>query len=253
MNGPPGLASEELFVPPHTYVKLPGGTHGLLPRGKSWVALGSGAAGGLGNALLGPFGGTDPGDLLASLTAVSSNVSKLGAATVRGVPVTRLRLDVDPAKAASRVPRGQRAGFRAFAASLGAYHDPGGRMGGPAEQGAAGTVVAAPARRYGRHRRHPFHPNRRFLRLWRGGAAFRPRRRARSPASPTSATAWRQISHYRHQRYRRGRRAPPGRCHQPRRQPRPRSSARSGWRWGVTTRKRPRARCSQHSAPASCR
>jgi hypothetical protein len=118
MAGPAGMASEELFVPPHTYVKLPGGTHGLLPRGKSWVALGSAAAGGLGTALLGPFGGTDPGDLLASLTAVSSNVSKLGAATVRGVPVTHLRLDVDPAKAASRVPRRQRAGFRAFAASL---------------------------------------------------------------------------------------------------------------------------------------
>jgi hypothetical protein len=114
------MASEELFVPPHTYVKLPGGTHGLLPRGKSWVALGSEAAGGLGNALLGPFGGTDPGDLLASLTAVSSNVSKLGVTSVRGVRVTHLRLDVDPAKAASRVSRGQRADFGAFAASLGA-------------------------------------------------------------------------------------------------------------------------------------
>jgi hypothetical protein len=120
MNGPGGKASEELFVPPHTYVKLPGGTHGLLPRGKSWVAIGSPAGGGLGTALLGPFGGTDPGDLLASLTAASTNVSNLGAATVRGVPVTHLRLDVDPAKAVSRVPRGQRAGLRAFAASLGA-------------------------------------------------------------------------------------------------------------------------------------
>ena len=120
MNGPGGLAGEELFVPPHTYVKLPSGVHGPLPRGKSWVALGSAAAGGLGNALLGPFGGTDPGNLLASLTAVSSNVSELGAATVSGVPVTHLRLDVDPAKAVSRVPRAQRAGFRAFATSLGA-------------------------------------------------------------------------------------------------------------------------------------
>lgn len=120
MNGPGGMASEELFVPPRTYVKLPGGVHGLLPRGKSWVDVGSAASGGLGAALLGPFGGTDPGDLLASLTAISSNVSNLGAATVRGVRVIHLRLDVDPAKAASRVPRGQRASFRAFATSLGA-------------------------------------------------------------------------------------------------------------------------------------
>ncbi len=81
---------------------------------------GSGGPQRAGNALLSPFGGTDPADLLASLTAVSSNVSNLGATTVGGVPVTHLRLDVDPAKAASRVPRGQRAGFRAFAASLGA-------------------------------------------------------------------------------------------------------------------------------------
>lgn len=121
MNGPGGKASEELFVPSHTYVKLAGGMHGLLlPSGKSWVAFGSAAGAGLGTALLGPFGGTDPGDLLASLTAASTSVSNLGTASVRGVRVTHLRLDVDPAKAASRVPSGQRAGLRAFAASLGA-------------------------------------------------------------------------------------------------------------------------------------
>jgi hypothetical protein len=34
--------------------------------------------------------------------------------------VTHFRVSIDPAKAASRVPRGQRAGFRAFARSLGA-------------------------------------------------------------------------------------------------------------------------------------
>ncbi len=120
MNGPAGLASEELFVPPRIYVQLPRGTHGLLPHGRSWVAVGSAATGGPAAALLGPFGGTDPGDLLASLTAVSSTVRNLGAATVRGVPVTHLRLAVDPARAAARVPRGRRASFRAFAASLGA-------------------------------------------------------------------------------------------------------------------------------------
>lgn len=119
MKGPAGMASEELFVPPKTYLKLPGGVHGL-PRGKSWVAMSSAATGGLGSALLGPSGGTDPGDLLAALTAAASQVTNLGAATIHGVPVTHLRLDIDPAKAASRVPRAQRAGFRAFATSLGA-------------------------------------------------------------------------------------------------------------------------------------
>lgn len=120
MSGPTaGPASEELFVPPEIYLKLPGGLH-ALPRGKSWVAIGSAATGGLGSALLGPSGGTDPGDLLASLTAVASRVRTLGTATLRGVPVTHLRLDVDPAKAAAQVPPGQRAGLRAFATSLGA-------------------------------------------------------------------------------------------------------------------------------------
>jgi hypothetical protein len=121
MTGPAaGPASEELFVPPKIYLKLPGGVHGLLPRGKSWVAVSSAATGGLGTALLGPSGGTDPGDLLASLTAAASRVRTLGTATLRGVPVTHLRLDVNPAKAVTQVPPGQRAGLRAFATSLGA-------------------------------------------------------------------------------------------------------------------------------------
>jgi hypothetical protein len=119
MQGPGGLASEELFVPPKTYAKLPGGVHGLLPHGKSWIAVDS-AASGLGTPLLGPFAGTDPRDLLSSLTAVSSGVTRLGGATVRGVPVMHFRLDVDPAKAASRVPSWRRAGFQAFARTLGA-------------------------------------------------------------------------------------------------------------------------------------
>jgi hypothetical protein len=120
MTGPAGLASEELFVPPEIYLRVPGGGHGLLPRGKSWVAVSSAATDGLGTTLMGPSGGTDPGDLLASLKAAAGRVRTLGTATLRGVPVTHLRLDVDPAKAAAQVPPGQRAGFRAFATSLGA-------------------------------------------------------------------------------------------------------------------------------------
>jgi hypothetical protein len=121
MTGPAGgPASEELFVPPEIYLKIPAGVHGLLPRGKSWVAIGAAATGGLGSALLGPSGEADPGDLLASLTAAASRVRTLGTATLRGVPVTHLRLDVDPAKAAAQVPPAQRAALRAFATSLGA-------------------------------------------------------------------------------------------------------------------------------------
>lgn len=119
MQGPARMATEELFIPPRMYVKLPGAAHGLLPPGKSWIAIGAASSGGLGTSLLGPFGGTDPRDLLSSLTAVSSSATKLGSAAIRGVQVTHFRVRVDPAKAASRVPRWQRAGFRAFAKGLG--------------------------------------------------------------------------------------------------------------------------------------
>ncbi len=49
------------------------------------------------SSLLGPFGGgTDPADLLASLTAISSSVTNLGTTTIRGVPVTGFRGEYRP-------------------------------------------------------------------------------------------------------------------------------------------------------------
>jgi hypothetical protein len=77
-----------------------------------------------GASLLGPFGGTDPRDLLSSLAAVSASVTELGTATTRGVEVTCFRVNIDPAKVVSRVPQWQRAGFRAFVESIGAATTP---------------------------------------------------------------------------------------------------------------------------------
>lgn len=108
----------EIFIPPAAYIKLPSGG-GTMPDGKSWIALHTGTSGGLDGSLLGPFGGTDPADLLASLTAVSASVTSLGPTTIRGVKVTGFRVDIDPAKAAARVPSRERAGFRQFTSSLG--------------------------------------------------------------------------------------------------------------------------------------
>jgi hypothetical protein len=109
----------EIFIAPTAYIRLPSGS-GTMPGGKSWIALGTGTSEGLGGSLLGPLGGTDPADLLASLTAVSASVTSLGPATIRGVKVTGFRVDIDPAKAAARVPSRERAGFRQFTSSLGA-------------------------------------------------------------------------------------------------------------------------------------
>jgi hypothetical protein len=120
MRAPGGMASEALFIPPRTYLKIGGGrAHLPLPRGKSWIAIPSGASHGLWTSALGPISGPDPRDLLASLTAISKSVIKLGAAAIRGVQVTGYRVSIDPAKAAARVPRWQRSGFLAFARSLG--------------------------------------------------------------------------------------------------------------------------------------
>ena len=44
-------------------------------------------------------GSADPADLLASLTAAASSVTKLGPSVIRGVPVTGFALKIDPAKA----------------------------------------------------------------------------------------------------------------------------------------------------------
>jgi hypothetical protein len=112
------MSMTEIFISPTAYIKLPSGT-GTMPDGKSWIALGTGTSDGLDSSMFGSFGGTDPADLLASLTAVSASVTSLGPTTIRGVKVTGFRVDIDPAKAAARVPSRQRAGFREFISSLG--------------------------------------------------------------------------------------------------------------------------------------
>jgi hypothetical protein len=112
------MSMTEIFMPPTAYIKLPSGA-GTMPDGKSWIALGTGKSDGLDSSLFGPFGGTDPADLLASLTAVSASVTSLGPTTIRGVKVTGFRVDIDPAKAAARIPSRERAGFREFIGILG--------------------------------------------------------------------------------------------------------------------------------------
>lgn len=112
---------KEIFLPPKIYLKLPSSSGTGLPTGKSWLAisdasLGSGGA----SAPVGMFGGTSsPADMLASLTAISGGEKKAGTATIRGVPVTEYRVNIDPAKAAARLPSAERASFRQFVKLLG--------------------------------------------------------------------------------------------------------------------------------------
>jgi hypothetical protein len=110
----------ELLVPPKTYIKFSANDGPPLPKGKTWLAVSDGVSGGSADNMLSPFGGSaDPADLLASLTAISGSEKKIGADTIRGVPVTEYQVNVDPAKAAGRLPRSEREGFRQFAKLLG--------------------------------------------------------------------------------------------------------------------------------------
>lgn len=115
----------ELFVPATTYVKFPDAAadSGALPEGKTWLALPDRTTSASGLLAL-DGGGGDPADLLASLTAMSSGVTKIGATTIRGVPVTGFALTVDPAKAAATIPGADRAAVEALAKISGATEIP---------------------------------------------------------------------------------------------------------------------------------
>jgi hypothetical protein len=109
MAAPIGMT--ELFVPPKSYIMFAG--NGMtLPHGKTWIEISSGLPASAAADMLGPFGGgASPADLLASLTAIAGSERKLGIGTVRGVAVTEYQVNIDPAKAAAKLPGWERAGF----------------------------------------------------------------------------------------------------------------------------------------------
>lgn len=129
MRGPLGMTM--LFLPPHVYLKVPGGGGMALPGGKSWVDIDTAASGrsDAASAVTGATGGllpgnTSPADMLAALTAVSGSIRKLGPGSVRGVPVTGFRVNVDTAKVAAALPSANRADFKGMTGALGAREIP---------------------------------------------------------------------------------------------------------------------------------
>jgi hypothetical protein len=122
MQQPIGMT--ELFVPPNVYIKFSSSDGPSLPKGKTWFVISDSMLGGTGAGAalspFSPFGGTaDPADLLKSLTGIAGSEKKVGTATMRGVAVTEYQVNIDPARAAARLPSSQRASFRQFAATLG--------------------------------------------------------------------------------------------------------------------------------------
>jgi hypothetical protein len=101
----------ERYIAPRAYLKLSSTFGATLPHGKTWVEVDTTGLPAGARDSSGMFGAVtgNPKDLLKSLTAIAVSERKLGTGTVRGVPVTGYQLNIDPAKAESRVSRAQRA------------------------------------------------------------------------------------------------------------------------------------------------
>ncbi len=118
--GRSGPLSQEVFLPRHVYMKLPAGAGGPFAHGKTWVEInltGGHMPGGLPFAAS-PFGTpADPSQILSSLEGVSSSVTQVGSATIRGVQTVHYRVMIDLAKALAEM--GPKAGAGAFMRALG--------------------------------------------------------------------------------------------------------------------------------------
>lgn len=85
---------QEVLANGQAYIELPPSEQSLL-GGKPWIAVpvGSGSSG---------VSGESPTSALSLLQASASGVTKVGSATIDGVPTTEYRARVDPTKAASK-------------------------------------------------------------------------------------------------------------------------------------------------------
>lgn len=114
--------SQEVFLPPHVYLKLSGDSGPPLPGGKSWIDVNLAHSDSPGLTMPGGFPGarqTSPSDMLSSLFGISTRVTQVGSATVRGVQTVHYRVLISLAKARSKVRPSARAGFAAFAKAYG--------------------------------------------------------------------------------------------------------------------------------------
>lgn len=107
MNVPVGGAVQMLESGGMQYIQIPAAERGSLPGHKPWASVNlnkvSQARMGTSFSQLSSAGNSDPGQALSQLAAVSSQVSKVGAATVAGVPVTGYRARVSLDKLASQM------------------------------------------------------------------------------------------------------------------------------------------------------
>ena len=111
----------EIFLPPHVYVKLGPGLGGPS-QSKPWIEMsssGPGAMGGLPFASLPGEEQSDPSSMLAFLSGISSRVTQLGTASIRGVQTVHYRVTIDPAKAEAKMSAAAKGEFEAFMKAFG--------------------------------------------------------------------------------------------------------------------------------------
>jgi hypothetical protein len=105
------LKIDEVFANHVIYMKAPFYAR-FLPKGKSWLRLDIQQFGrklGIDVSQLTQFSGGDPRQTLDQLRAVSGGVKKIGSETVRGVPTTHYRANVDLKRYPKLLPAAQRA------------------------------------------------------------------------------------------------------------------------------------------------
>jgi hypothetical protein len=121
MGGGVGLGGVEVrYLPPQLYFKI-AGTGLPVPSGKQWIEIslpGQAAEASLAFLPTGSDVNASPADLLSALTAIASDVTDKGLATIRGVAVTHYRVTVDLTTAEAHLPPQARAEFHSFVSSL---------------------------------------------------------------------------------------------------------------------------------------
>ena len=106
VNIPTGGTVKVVLVHGTEYIQLPPAARSQIPGHKPWVSVNlnkvSQARLGASFSQLSSVSNDDPTQVLSQLSAVSSRVSRVGSATVAGVPTTEYRAEVNLYKCAAR-------------------------------------------------------------------------------------------------------------------------------------------------------
>ena len=106
INAPSGGTIKILLVNGTEYLQVPAAERSQIPGHRAWVSINlntlSQARLGASFSQIASTGNSNPAQALSQLSAVSRGVSRIGSATVAGVPVTEYRAQVSLDKAAAR-------------------------------------------------------------------------------------------------------------------------------------------------------